>query len=84
MAIDELKGIIKLGLKDKVDTLIILSLIVASVVDMFTDVILTGGYSFYLFYVLFLWYRMNFFKKYYLKDKFIHELPPPDSYNPDY
>ena len=68
MAIDELKGIIKLGLKDKVDTLIILSLIVASLVDMFTDVILTGGYSFYLFYVLFLWYRMNFFKKYYLKD----------------
>ena len=68
MAIDELKGIIKLGLKDKVDTLIILSLIVASLVDMFTDVILTGGYSFYLFYVLFLWYRNNFFKKYYLKD----------------
>jgi len=23
-------------------------------------------------------------EKYYLKDKFIHELPPPDSYNPDY
>lgn len=64
----ELREVIMLGLKDKVDTFIILSMLVASVVDMFTDVMLTGVYLFYLFYVLFLWYRMNMFKRYYLKD----------------
>ena len=68
MAKRELREVIMLGLKDKVDIFIILSLLVASVVDMFTDVILTGGYSLYLFYVLFLWYRRNMFKRYYLKD----------------
>lgn len=59
--------LIKVMLYDKVDIIMNVAFVVTACLDLFADGVLTGGYALFCFYTLFLWYRMTYFKRYYLK-----------------
>ena len=61
--------LIKVMVKDKVDVIMNTAFVVTAVLDIVSGGLTPGGYALFSFYTLYLWYRMAYFKRHYLKNK---------------